>query len=201
MSHVRVGDAVLSFNGATGRAEFTKVRAWLHRVSHAEALFVKISTNASTILASPTHNLAVGTPHTYAFARDIQVGDTLFSSNGMVVVTSSSVEVARGLYAPLTWTSNVYVSMEGSTSFFLAHSMAGVRTHFAVLVHTLLGATAFLSPYMHDVDDNDETDYLHPIARMFWSIAGVQFDHMVDVGTQTHSVHPIGMLVSAIAGV
>eukprot|EP00747_Dinoflagellata_sp_TGD_P023940 gnl/TRDRNA2_/TRDRNA2_130191_c0_seq4.p1 gnl/TRDRNA2_/TRDRNA2_130191_c0~~gnl/TRDRNA2_/TRDRNA2_130191_c0_seq4.p1 ORF type:complete len:672 (-),score=59.79 gnl/TRDRNA2_/TRDRNA2_130191_c0_seq4:137-2152(-) len=206
LSQIRIGDSLLGFNSATRKNEFTQVRAWLHRVSAAEARYVIIDTALGAVALSPEHLIAVDAPDHYVFAKDVQVGRTLVATNSTAAVTRSSVHAAKGVYAPLTWTSNFYVGLaepwgRGDT-FFLAHNLAMTSTHLAGPLHIFLSIIAFFCPRdTQEFDDGATADFHHPVARFFWSIAGVLFDHMIDVDTHTDAAHPLGMLVSTVAGV
>merc|ERR1719276_614632 len=100
---------------------------------------VRVQTDAGDVLASPTHNLAVGLlvsrslvfpRNTFKFARDVKVGDSLIAATGPVVVNGITWEDNHvGAYAPLTWGSNLFVGSAEpkASSFFLAHSFAMVQ--------------------------------------------------------------------------
>jgi len=205
MAQLRIGDELLGFNPAAGKVEFTKVRAWLHRNTQAEATFTKLHTRAGDVVVSPGHNMAVGSPDTYAFAHDILAGSALITPNGTALVTSSSLEKGKGIYAPWTMTSNFYVGM--GDDFFLAHSLANVHSRFESPLTALFNILEFVVPSIHEFDEGTQTDYLHPVARIFWSIVEVPHHHIVheakthSIETKTNHMHPIGTLIASVAGV
>jgi len=176
MSAVRIGDELLGFNPASGQAEFTKVRAWLHRESKLPGLMVRVQTDAGDVLASPTHNLAVG--NTFKFARDVKVGDSLIAATGPVVVNGITWEDNHvGAYAPLTWGSNLFVGSAEpkASSFFLAHSFAMVQgaQWMQGPFHALLSVVELFVPSVHAIDDDKDTTYLHPVCRFFLRTLGI----------------------------
>merc|ERR1719311_749665 len=101
MSKLRRGDEILGFNHATGKDEFTKVRAWLHRTTDATTTMTKLHTELGDVIASPMHNFAVSAPHMYAFAQDIVSSSVLVARDGIAAtVQNTSEEVGIGAYAP-----------------------------------------------------------------------------------------------------
>ena len=111
-------------------------------------------------------------------------------------------ETGHGFYAPWTATANFYVGM--GQGFFLAHSLANVHSRFEALVRALLKLLELFVPSIHEVDEVTETNYLHPVASIFWSIAEVPH-HILDEG-RTHSSevkhpHPIAEIIASVAGV
>lgn len=184
MATVRIDDELLGFNPVSGQAEFTKVRAWLHRESKLPGIMVRVQTDAGDVLASPTHNLAVGS--TFKFARDVNVGDILITPTGPVVVNGIAWEDNHmGAYAPLTWGSNLFVgpAQPSASSFFLAHSFAMVQAPqwMESSFHALLSAVEFFVPGVHDVDDSTDTVYLHPVCRFLLRAIGIQIDGDADI--------------------
>jgi len=181
---VRIGDELLGFNPVSGQAEFTAVRAWLHRESKLPGLMVRVQTDTGDVLASPTHNLAVGS--TFKFARDIKLGDILVTPTGPVVVNGITWEDNHmGAYAPLTWGSNLFVgpAEPSASSFFLAHSFAMVQSAQRIQgpFHALLSAVEFFVPSVHDIDDSKDTSYLHPVCRFFLYAFGIQTGGDADI--------------------
>jgi len=179
MATVQIEDELLGFNPVSGQPEFTKVRAWLHRESKLPGFMVRVQTDAGDVLASPTHNLAVGS--TFKFARDVKVGDSLVTPNGPVVVKGIAWEDNHmGAYAPLTWGSNFFVgSVEpNASSFFLAHSFAMVQAPqwMEGSFHALLSVVEFFVPAVHDIDDSKDTTYLHPVCRFLLRAFGIQIN-------------------------
>lgn len=181
---VRIGDELLGFNPVSGQAEFTAVRAWLHRESKLPGLMVRVQTDAGDVLASPTHNLAVGS--TFKFARDVKVGDILVTPTGPVVAHGISWEDNHmGAYAPLTWGSNFFVgpAQPSASRFFLAHSFAEVQApkRMEGLFHALLSAVEFFVPSVHDIDDGKDTAYLHPVCRFLVRALRIQINGDADI--------------------
>ena len=130
---------------------------------------------------------------------------TLVSLHGAAAVVNLSLESGKGVYAPVTWTSNFYVGIEEThdrnPSFFLAHSLAVAPARLAAPLHMLLNIGAFFLPYQHAIDDSTETDYHHPLSRCFLALSGLSFDHKLDIGSQMDSGHPLARLTSFIAGI
>jgi hypothetical protein len=201
MAHVRLGDEILGFNAATGKDEFTKVDAWLHRVTNVQTTFTKLRTAAGDILVSPGHNMAAGSTDNYMFARDIPVGAALITPKGTATVTSSTLEDGEGFYAPWTATSNFYVGMD--QGFFLAHSLANVNSRFEIVMGALFKVAQLFVPSLHHFDEGAVKDYLHPVARLFWSV--VEVPHLIveegkTDGVDAKGLHPIGSIVAAVTG-
>lgn len=176
IDNIRLGDEVLGLDVATGNVEFTQVRAWLHRKSDSTLQLTSIHTSAGRIAASHWHTIAFGSHrHEMAFARDFHVGDTLLTPTGSILVHNITQEKGHGLYAPLTWTSNLFVAAEDSQSFFLADCFGHVPTpwRFHALFHALLSATEWFWPAVHSINDSGKTDYLHPVCSWAISLFGV----------------------------
>eukprot|EP00747_Dinoflagellata_sp_TGD_P125437 gnl/TRDRNA2_/TRDRNA2_174160_c0_seq11.p1 gnl/TRDRNA2_/TRDRNA2_174160_c0~~gnl/TRDRNA2_/TRDRNA2_174160_c0_seq11.p1 ORF type:complete len:662 (-),score=169.28 gnl/TRDRNA2_/TRDRNA2_174160_c0_seq11:74-2059(-) len=179
MSELQLGDEVLAFNSATASVEFTRIRAWLHRSTNSMTSFTRLHTEEGDIVASPMHSLAVGaSPGSYAFAQDIAPGATLITPNGTVAVRASSTQMSKGLYTPLTFTSNFYVSsgnQEGASSNFLAHSFSEWSRPERVerLIHFLFTVAEYFYPSIHDI--SEVADYVHPVGRLLGWTAGVGF--------------------------
>eukprot|EP00747_Dinoflagellata_sp_TGD_P122395 gnl/TRDRNA2_/TRDRNA2_173617_c0_seq1.p1 gnl/TRDRNA2_/TRDRNA2_173617_c0~~gnl/TRDRNA2_/TRDRNA2_173617_c0_seq1.p1 ORF type:complete len:608 (+),score=46.18 gnl/TRDRNA2_/TRDRNA2_173617_c0_seq1:203-1825(+) len=177
MDEVRIGDELLGFDHETATVGFSKVRAWLHRSSGTRTPVTKIVTDKGQVTSSPTHNFAVETPDTYAFAQDIVVGNKLVTPKGSAIVRSiSNDETGEGLYAPLTWTSNYYVSTDDGSESILAHGFAELPKPQMMEkpLHAILSVVEFFYPSIHDVDDNAESSYTHPFARLLAWVAGIR---------------------------
>eukprot|EP00747_Dinoflagellata_sp_TGD_P096742 gnl/TRDRNA2_/TRDRNA2_166931_c1_seq1.p1 gnl/TRDRNA2_/TRDRNA2_166931_c1~~gnl/TRDRNA2_/TRDRNA2_166931_c1_seq1.p1 ORF type:complete len:701 (+),score=68.77 gnl/TRDRNA2_/TRDRNA2_166931_c1_seq1:112-2214(+) len=199
MSQVNIGDELLGFNQGTGKDEFTKVRAWLHRSAHKEATFTKLHTREGAVIVSPGHNMAVGRHDTFAFAQDISSGSALVTSNGTVPVTRSSSENGIGFYAPWTTTANFYVGSGEGQGFFLAHSLANVPSRLGKVATALFDVLEIVWPSIHDLHEGEDTDYLHPVARIFWSAVEALRSSSGD--RQMYSLHPVGALIASVVGV
>eukprot|EP00747_Dinoflagellata_sp_TGD_P062272 gnl/TRDRNA2_/TRDRNA2_152923_c2_seq2.p1 gnl/TRDRNA2_/TRDRNA2_152923_c2~~gnl/TRDRNA2_/TRDRNA2_152923_c2_seq2.p1 ORF type:complete len:787 (+),score=96.98 gnl/TRDRNA2_/TRDRNA2_152923_c2_seq2:64-2424(+) len=179
MHQLHIGDEVLGFDYNTGKPEFTKVRAWIHRSSNGNSSYTKLRTDKGHILASGTHNLAVGAPGTYAFAQDIGAGSTLVTPDGIITVRSSTLEMGQGMYAPLTWTSNFFVGFGEDSSLpmaILAHSFAALPYPRLAErpLHILFSIVEFFRPSIHSDFSSSTTNYVHPICRFLSWVAGVQ---------------------------
>eukprot|EP00747_Dinoflagellata_sp_TGD_P142833 gnl/TRDRNA2_/TRDRNA2_176303_c0_seq3.p1 gnl/TRDRNA2_/TRDRNA2_176303_c0~~gnl/TRDRNA2_/TRDRNA2_176303_c0_seq3.p1 ORF type:complete len:561 (+),score=50.92 gnl/TRDRNA2_/TRDRNA2_176303_c0_seq3:78-1760(+) len=181
MGSVRLGDELLGFNHFTGLAEFTKVRAWLHRAEGAVISLTRLHTDVGVVESSEMHSLAVGSG--YAFAQDIAVGNALLTPNGTARVNGVSSGTGHGAFAPLTFTSNFYVSSPGEGArkeppeMFLAHSFSGWRHPRQVegAIHLFLTFAEFFSSSISDIDDSAGTSYIHPVCRLLAWVAGVAF--------------------------
>eukprot|EP00747_Dinoflagellata_sp_TGD_P164971 gnl/TRDRNA2_/TRDRNA2_185663_c0_seq1.p1 gnl/TRDRNA2_/TRDRNA2_185663_c0~~gnl/TRDRNA2_/TRDRNA2_185663_c0_seq1.p1 ORF type:complete len:530 (-),score=57.12 gnl/TRDRNA2_/TRDRNA2_185663_c0_seq1:144-1733(-) len=204
MAQLVLGDEILGFNFVTGKPEFTEVRAWLHRAENAEATFAKVHTDAGDIVVSNGHNMAVGRPDIFDFASNIVVGNALVTPNGTALVSRLSQENGKGLYAPWTLTRSFYVSTTGG--FFLAHSLANLNARFGRPLALLFNILEFMVPSIHDLKGGPEMDYLHPVARIFWSTVKVPQHNTDDGASSPHSItaehrHPISTIVESVAGV
>eukprot|EP00747_Dinoflagellata_sp_TGD_P144340 gnl/TRDRNA2_/TRDRNA2_176482_c0_seq11.p1 gnl/TRDRNA2_/TRDRNA2_176482_c0~~gnl/TRDRNA2_/TRDRNA2_176482_c0_seq11.p1 ORF type:complete len:419 (+),score=39.36 gnl/TRDRNA2_/TRDRNA2_176482_c0_seq11:36-1292(+) len=172
MDKLRIGDEVLGFNRLTHRTEYTEVRAWLHRVTSAKLPMIKLHTDVADIAASFDHLLAVASPDSYKSMHETNRGDALVTLNGTAVVLSSHEVTGEGLYAPLTFTYNLYVGSsdgDNATTFFLAHNFAGTYRYLRAtesLLSVVFYVFEMFVPTINDVDDSGDTDYLHPIARL-----------------------------------
>eukprot|EP00747_Dinoflagellata_sp_TGD_P163726 gnl/TRDRNA2_/TRDRNA2_182724_c0_seq1.p1 gnl/TRDRNA2_/TRDRNA2_182724_c0~~gnl/TRDRNA2_/TRDRNA2_182724_c0_seq1.p1 ORF type:complete len:572 (+),score=57.60 gnl/TRDRNA2_/TRDRNA2_182724_c0_seq1:114-1829(+) len=200
LAQVRLGDELLGFNPATGQNEFTTVRAWLHRVTDVEAVFVQLHTKTGGIVvSSPGHYIAVGNRNTHTFASHIHAGHTLLTPDGSTLVTKSSWVKANGFFAPWTATANFYVGTDNG--FVLAHSLANVHIRFETSLEILFSIVQFFAPSIHNFDDSGKTDYLHPIARIFWSAVDAPRNYAIHHDdSKTDHVHPIGTLIASVVG-
>eukprot|EP00747_Dinoflagellata_sp_TGD_P152270 gnl/TRDRNA2_/TRDRNA2_177285_c7_seq12.p1 gnl/TRDRNA2_/TRDRNA2_177285_c7~~gnl/TRDRNA2_/TRDRNA2_177285_c7_seq12.p1 ORF type:complete len:468 (-),score=57.26 gnl/TRDRNA2_/TRDRNA2_177285_c7_seq12:101-1321(-) len=204
MAEIRIGDELLGFNSATGKPEFTRVHVWLHREPYEAASFIKLHTSTGGIVMSAGHNIAVGRPDNYVFARDAHVGSFLLTPNGTSSITSRSQVRGKGIYAPWTTTSNLYVG--AGEGFFLAHSLANVPSRFEKLLNPLFSILSFVFPFVHGLDPDFDLDYMHPVVRLFWSIVGVKYsdsfaikDGKLAQSSEKDRVHPMGSLVALLA--
>eukprot|EP00747_Dinoflagellata_sp_TGD_P118374 gnl/TRDRNA2_/TRDRNA2_172803_c2_seq2.p1 gnl/TRDRNA2_/TRDRNA2_172803_c2~~gnl/TRDRNA2_/TRDRNA2_172803_c2_seq2.p1 ORF type:complete len:446 (-),score=22.08 gnl/TRDRNA2_/TRDRNA2_172803_c2_seq2:71-1336(-) len=194
LAEVHIGDELLGFNPVTKKPEFTRIHAWLHREPHQESIFISLHTSTAGIVMSPGHNVAVGSPDNYIFARDALIGNILFTPNGTATVTSTSQVQGRGIYAPWTRTSNLYVGT--GEHFFLAHGLANVPSRFEHLLHPLFSILTSALPFVHDFDEHSESNYVHPVVSCFWSIVGVLHHDSFAFDR----IHPLGLLVASLVG-
>lgn len=161
MADLKIGDEILGMEHATGKQVFSRVRAWIHRNENAETLMSAVKGDQGTLVASPRHSVATS-KMSYEFASELQEGSTLLASNGVMIVNSVSDTKARGLYAPLTATSNFFVGGPEMKTTVLAHSFAELRypRRYEGLIQYLLSVTEFFSPSVHEITDGD---YIHPV--------------------------------------
>jgi len=175
MDVLRLGEEVLGFNHRTGRREFSAVRAWLHRDTGAEVMMREVQTAAGSFAASSKHLLATSSAAgeiSYEFADRLHAGHSLWAANGSIIdVQSVERTVSRGLYAPLTWSSNYFVGGPALNTSILAHSFAQVRDprRYEGLWHLLLSAAELFVPALHTVSSEA---YIHPIARISMRFSG-----------------------------
>eukprot|EP00747_Dinoflagellata_sp_TGD_P216313 gnl/TRDRNA2_/TRDRNA2_88886_c2_seq1.p1 gnl/TRDRNA2_/TRDRNA2_88886_c2~~gnl/TRDRNA2_/TRDRNA2_88886_c2_seq1.p1 ORF type:complete len:183 (+),score=20.20 gnl/TRDRNA2_/TRDRNA2_88886_c2_seq1:57-551(+) len=154
---------------------------------------------------SPGHHIAVGSPDNYMFARDTFIGSSLLTPNSTALVTGRSQVKMRGVYAPWTTTSNLYVGT--GEDFFLVHGLANVDSRFERLLCPLFSILEFVLPWIHELDENSNMKYIHPVASLFWSIVGVLYhdssnvwdDDDLEHSSEKDRAHPIGSLVAWLA--
>jgi len=169
MSQLKIGEEILGFDHASGKAVFSEVRAWLHREVNIETEMSAVHTKDGVLIVSPRHNLAINGGSEYEFAGELQVGATLLSDDGKrVTVTSPGHGITgEGLYAPLTWSSNFFVSGPELKTSILAHSFAELRhpLWFDGVLHKFLSALELFTRDLNVLTDEDA--YIHPVARFF----------------------------------
>merc|ERR1711907_872686 len=108
------------------------VRAWLHRDVDANTAMATLSGEEGTLVASPHHLIARVAPSApakleYDFARNFEKGHTLPTHDrGAMTITKVGYTKGHGLYAPLTHSSNFYVSGPQMKTSVLASSFAEV---------------------------------------------------------------------------
>lgn len=179
LDEIQLGDEVLGFNHATGLPEYSKVRAWLHRHPKGSVEMLDIKTEAGTLTASSYHSVAVlnGKGVDYAFTRDIRSGDRIAALNGSAEVLRSDPSRSLGFYAPLTQTSNFYVTVGTSELQLLVHSFAHLRDprKYDVALHAILDVVEFFSPSIHTVSDMANA-YAHPVVRFLAWATGLPLD-------------------------
>jgi len=169
LSEISLGDELLGLDHRSGLVVFTMVRAWLHRDLDAELPMVMLRTDAGELITSPFHSIASSQDGSYSFARDFRSGDDVVTASGLAKVRSISHGLGSGLYAPLTLTSNFFVSNAGKgepSSSFLAHSFAHVPfpRQVAVALHALLGLAERVRPDFNGLADGTRS-YVHPVGR------------------------------------
>lgn len=172
MCELMLGDEILGFDHTSNISVFSSVRAWLHRHPEVEVLMTKIEAEHVSVVTSSKHLVAVQDAKTYKFA------DELIPKNDILVtqeckgaaVQKVSGHMAKGLFAPLTHTSNFYVTGAGNTSAVLAHSFAQVENpqRFERVFHKLLDLGEYFLPTLSDVivTRTSDTAYIHPLAKM-----------------------------------
>jgi hypothetical protein len=178
MAKLEIGDEILGFDHTKGYAVFSPVRAWLHREPTGEVNMVAVKSSTGTLITSNRHSLAVQDGHAYKFAGDLEAGkDALLTSNGTGALVEKVYDVhATGLFAPLTATSNYFVGGPGETPAVLAHSFAQLQDprRFEVAFHGSLSAAEFFWPSINEVDHTNNAPYVHPVARLWMRLAGIQ---------------------------
>jgi len=197
MAELQIGDSVLGHDESSGKEEFTRVRAWLHRFPTQSSSFVTLTTAEGEITLSPFHNVAVVDEFTheiqYVYARDVVEGALLRYANRRPSIQTQDDTTSRvlstkpvlldGLFAPLTDLSNLYVGSDAE-NVFLAHSFAHVsyvRT-FAPIVHSAMSLAEWWNPSVHDVHHDEE--YIHPVAKNLARL----FPMVVDMKPQELSI-------------
>lgn len=173
MSTVSIGDELLGMDYATGKPMFSKVKAWIHRDVDADAEMTVLTTEQGRVVATAKHNIATEQGR-YVFADSFKVGDVLVSPDGVgVIVSTATTEGARGLYSPLTESSNFFAG-ESEHSLVLAHSFAHIwwPRMFEGIFNRILDIAESFWPEVHNVKEGDR-HYVHPIARRFAPLVGV----------------------------
>jgi hypothetical protein len=177
MSKLSLGDEILGFDHGSGRSVFSPLRAWLHRVPEEEMLMTKIEADDVSFVASSKHLMAVKGGAEYEFAGYLKPHqDVLMMGNGSgTTVRKVTDAIGRGLYAPLTGTSNFYVEGDGGHHRVLAHSFAHVRNprKYETIFHKLLDVGEFIWPSLSHVDDTSLEAYIHPLADLWMKFLGV----------------------------
>lgn len=177
MKDLQIGDEILGLDAA-GQRTFTQVRAWLHRDVDAEVAMSAVNTLEGTLVASPRHNVATGNYLSgkffnlkYEFANELQQGSTVLRADGeSIAVTGVSETTARGLYAPLTSTSNFFVGGPQLKTNVLAHSFAEVRhpQRYERIVQGLISIGEYFVPSINDVSKDHA--YYHPVAKVLMKL-------------------------------
>lgn len=164
MADLKIGDEILGIDYDTGKPAFSPVRAWIHRDVNAVTQMSAVSFESGTLVASPRHSLATVAPDHYKFASELQSGSTLIDSNGAKMVVNNVAETtASGLYAPLTASSNYFVSGANMKTNVLAHNFAELRhpRRYDGIVQRLISVVDFFAPHINS-NFKDE-DYIHPV--------------------------------------
>jgi hypothetical protein len=178
MAALKKGEEILGFDRASGRAVFSPVRAWLHRDPTEEVNMVAVKSGAGILVASNRHSLAVKSGNAYKFAAELEAGhDTLLTANGTDTLVEKVYEVyAKGLFAPLTETSNFFVGGHDGTPGILAHSFAQLQEpqRYEAAFHGSLSVAEFFWSSINEVNHGSDEPYVHPIARLWMDIAGIR---------------------------
>lgn len=169
MADLKIGDEILGMEHSTGKQVFSPVRAWIHRNVNAETTMTSVKGDRGTLVASPRHSVATGIAAAgkfkYEFASELQEGSALLAQDGAsMTVTGVSETKERGLYAPLTSTSNFFVGGPRLKTSVLAHNFAELRYPrlYDGIVQRLVSAAEVVVPSINDVTDKDG-DYIHPV--------------------------------------
>lgn len=167
MAELQIGDEILGLDERTGKQEFTRVRAWLHRDVKASSKMVAMTGIQGTLTASPHHlmaNMASGSRN-YDFANKLQGSMLSTDDHKTMEVQRIAPTVGHGLYAPLTATSNFYVSGPQLTTSVLASSFAEVRhpERYSYALQRIMDIAEFFNSSIHEVHSES---YLHPVARV-----------------------------------
>jgi len=177
MADVQVGDSLLGMD-ATGKIEYSDVRAWLHRDVDAHSNMTVIETGIGQMVASAKHSIAtdVAGRVKYAYADELEVGHTLFAKNGSAVhVLGTSSQAAAGFYSPLTYNSNFFVG-SSADSVVLAHGFAHnpAPVFSAHIVHTLMNIAELLhGSSVHEISPEQQKRYLHPVLRAVLAVCPI----------------------------
>lgn len=163
MSELEIGDTVFALDN--GKVIETKVKAWLHRITHFDMNYTILTTDSGMLVASEMHNLAHFSENDidYKYSHEFQVGDFLVGMNGTrEKVHSINHTIMRGLYAPYTESGTLFVGY-GRNSY-LAHSFAHIRnpTLYKPLLDIVFYFYEMYDPDVHNL--TDYTNYIHPIA-------------------------------------
>jgi hypothetical protein len=175
MSDLKIGDEILGMAN-DGKQVFSPVRAWIHRNVHAETSMTSVESAKGTLIASPRHSIATGSTDQfkYEFASELQEGSLLLAQDGTAAgVTGVSETRARGLYAPLTSTSNFFVGGPQMKTAVLAHNFAELRypRRFDGIIQRLISAAEFVKPTINEVTTKDG-DYIHPVFATLMKLVG-----------------------------
>jgi len=168
MAELKIGDEILGLDESTGKQEFSRVRAWLHRDVEASSEMVAMTGLEGTLTASPHHLMASG-PRNYNFVSELQGSMLSTHDYKTMQVDSLSPTVGHGLYAPLTATSNFYVGSPELKTSVLASSFAEVRhpERYAYALQRIMDVAEYFDPSIHEVHSSS---YLHPVARVLMTM-------------------------------
>lgn len=135
ISTVRINDEILVFDD-DGHLFYDKVYIILHANAKEEVLYVRIATKQGKILfISPYHALPVGEIGKDIPAKDVVVGDAIFTINHgfltLDIVTSVSYKLCKGAFCPVTMNGNIVVNEVAASCYttFVNPSL----THFTLL--------------------------------------------------------------------
>mmetsp|Transcript_43765 Transcript_43765/g.103414 ORF Transcript_43765/g.103414 Transcript_43765/m.103414 type:complete len:255 (-) Transcript_43765:28-792(-) len=176
LSELTVGEEILGYDHEQKAPVFTVVRAWLHRDANSVATVTAVSTaDAGTIQASAKHPFAVAGGSRYEFAADLREGlhHVMLSTNMSTAVLGVTSEEAVGLYAPLTMTSNFFVSGDSGKSAILAHSLAHMKAprRYELPLHAAFTVFEALHP-SGGSDSSSQGSFVHPVARLLMRSGG-----------------------------
>ncbi|KAJ8032123.1 Sonic hedgehog protein [Holothuria leucospilota] len=135
ISNVKINDEILVFDN-DGHLSYDKVYIILHANAKEEVLYVRIATKQGKVLfISPYHVLPIGGIGKDVPAKDVVVGDAIFTINQGVltrdVVTSVSYKVCKGAFCPVTLNGNIVVNEVASSCYTSFVNPA--LTHFILL--------------------------------------------------------------------
>ncbi|XP_071847796.1 uncharacterized protein [Apostichopus japonicus] len=144
ISNVRVDDEILVFD-KNGLLFYDKVYLISHAREDENITFVRLQTSSSKDLRiSPGHLLPVGSLGSNVAAKDVSLGNVIFTlQDGVMMpdkVTSVTYELCRGAYCPMTMDGTIVVNDVATscyTTFFpspLAHALLSpIRVLFSYL--------------------------------------------------------------------
>ncbi|XP_055313047.1 protein hedgehog [Sitodiplosis mosellana] len=143
LSELRIGDQVLSMD-ADGQLKYSEVYMFLDRDAKQKREFIRIETeDGSAITATPSHLIytwqssdnsvtTVSSVADFQFAERIQIDDFVLTNvNGTLEprrVKKITVELHRGVYAPLTYDGTIVVNSIAASCYALVekHSIAHI---------------------------------------------------------------------------
>lgn len=144
LSELRIGEKVLSMD-RNGELKFSKVFMFLDRVTDQQREFVRIETNSNnqttSITATPSHLIYIWSKNNdlmadksdslnFKFAELVEVGDyVMVAVNGTLEpqrVKKISIELHKGVYAPLTYDGTIVVNSVTASCYALVekHNLA-----------------------------------------------------------------------------
>ena len=148
IDQLQIGDEILTID-SNGKSVFSKVLMFLDRDPDTERLYYEFKTESgSTITTTPSHLLFISESNSTdssisraEFARDIQVGQYLYSTHGELSavgaramlerIVSIETRLGRGAYAPLTTTGNLIVNNITASCYAVFRSQSFAHLSFA----------------------------------------------------------------------